>query len=128
MRCASAFLILVSAAGPASAHHSLVGYDHGRRLELAGTVAEFHFTQPHPYLVLAARSGRWKLEMDNLWELQEIGLTRESFKPADKVTVSGSPDREGAKALYLWRLDRPSDGLHYEQVGSRPHLSFKPRS
>ena len=128
MRRAAILLTVLAAAAPAAAHHSLVGYDHSRRVELDATVAEFVFTNPHPYLLVAAGGARWKLEMDNLWELQEIGLSRDSFKPADRIKVSGSPDREGAKAMYLWRLDRPADGLHYEQVGSRPHVNIKPKA
>ena len=123
------FLLLLSlAATPAAAHHSLSGYDHGRRVTLEGVVTDFSFTNPHPILTIAVGQDRWRLEMDNLWELADIGLTRDSFKPNDKVRVSGSPDRNAGKSMYLWSLDRAADGLHYEQVGSRPSVRRLPKS
>jgi hypothetical protein len=61
--------------------------------------------------------------MDNLHELDEIGISRATFKPGDRVTISGDPDRMKPREIYLRRLDRPSDGLRYEQIGSRPRLT-----
>lgn len=113
-------------AGPAAAHHSLAAYDAAHPVELTGEVTEFSFTQPHPYLVIEARPGeRWKLEMDNLFELVDVGMTRATFRAKDRVRVSGSPDRGGARQLYLRRLDRAADGLVYEQVGTSPRLSVQ---
>ena len=66
----------------------------------------------------------WRLEMDNLHELDEIGISRTTFQPGDRVTVSGDPDRTKPREIYLRRLDRPSDGLRYEQIGSRPRLTL----
>ena len=42
---------------------------------------------------------------------------------AGRVTVSGNPDRTKPREIYLRRLDRPSDGLHYEQIGLSPRLT-----
>ena len=120
--------MLMLLATPAAAHHSLTGYDQSRRVTFDGVVTEFSFTNPHPILTIAVGAERWRLEMDNLWELADIGLTRDSFKPSDRVKVSGSPDRNGGKSMYLWSLDRTSDGLHYEQVGSRPSVRKAPKS
>ena len=88
---------------------------------------EFSFTQPHPYIILEVGGGSptWRLEMDNLSELRDVGLTRDSIKPGDKVLVAGNPMRDGRTAMYLRRLDRPSDGLHYEQPGMSPIVSFR---
>ena len=61
--------------------------------------------------------------MDNLYELDEIGISRTTFKPGERVTVSGWPDRTKPREIYLRRLDRPSDGLRYEQIGTRPRLT-----
>jgi hypothetical protein len=114
---------LAALAAPAQAHHSLTNYDSGRVVELTGEVTEFHYTQPHPFLVIAVAGAAWKLEMDNLWELDAVGVARDTFRPGDRVTVSGSPDRGGARALYLRRLDRSRDRLRYEQVGTSPRLT-----
>ena len=115
-------------ASAAQAHHSLSGYDQSRNVSADGVVEEFVFVNPHPVLMIGvtAPSGVreiWRLEMDNLYELDEIGISRTTFKPGDRVTVSGNPDRMQPREIYLRRLDRPSDGLHYEQIGSRPQLT-----
>ena len=111
------------------AHHSLTGsYDISAQITLEGTVREFHFVNPHPYLTVeATRDGktqRWKMEMDNSSELIQIKMTGSTLKNGDKITVSGSPGRDNAPALYIRRLDRPSDGFWYEQVGSEPRMGM----
>ena len=123
-------IALAASAAPASAHHTLTGYDQARPITLEGVVAEFSYTQPHPHLMMrvqAATPQTWRLEMDNLYELDEIGFTKETFKPGDRVRVTGSPGRNGATTMYIRRLDRPKDGLRYEQIGFTPSLSFPPK-
>jgi hypothetical protein len=113
----------------AFAHHSIGGvYDSSQQERVEGIVAEFRFTNPHPFLFIEVetRSGLrqvWRLEMDNRFELARIGMTAETFQPGERVIARGSPGRLRPQSLYLRSLDRPSDGLRYEQRGSRPYLS-----
>ena len=121
-------LALSLLAPAAQAHHSLSNYDHGRNVSAQGTIEEYHFTNPHPFLMMGvtAASGvheSWRLEMDNLHELVDVGISKTTFKYGDRVTVSGWPDKTDPRQIYLVRLDRPSDGLRYEQVGSSPRLT-----
>ena len=127
-------LIACLAFGPgANAHHSIAGmYDSRRETTIEGVIAEFHFVRPHPFLILNADSGTtahgaWRLEMDNLFELRRIGIAAETFAPGDRVVATGHPGREQAATLYLRRLDRPADGLRYEQIGRSPRISAEPR-
>ena len=112
----------------ARAHHSIYSiYDRSRPATLEGTVAEFQLINPHPFLFIdvADSSGaaeRWRLEMDNRIELAEIGVTAGTFKPGDRVVVTGSLARTQPHSLNLLRLDRSSDGFWYEQVGSSPRI------
>jgi hypothetical protein len=112
--------------GAAEAHHSFTNiYDSEKTVTLTATVREFQFIHPHPFLVVEIRneSGErqtWRAEMDNRFELEEIGITRSTFRPGDRVIVSGSPGRSQPFILYLWRLDRPADKVRYQQVGSTP--------
>lgn len=113
--------------GAVAAHHSLTGaYDTELRTTLDGTVVEFHFVNPHPFITIeVSRNGsasRWRLELDNRSELAEIGVTAATWKPGDRIVVSGSPGRAQAQNLYVRRLDRPADGSWYEQVGSTPRI------
>jgi hypothetical protein len=109
------------------AHHSLTGsYDTNARIMLEGTVRDFEFVNPHPFLLVEITRGgktqRWKMEMDNRSELMGIGMTNSTLKNGDKVTLTGSPGRDDQPILYIWRLDRPADGFWYEQVGSEPKM------
>jgi hypothetical protein len=107
-------------------HHSIAGvYDSNRQVTIEGVIAEFHFVNPHPFVVLDASNERWKLEMDNLSELMEVGMTKFTLKPGDRVVVSGKPSRSTPpQSLYVMKLDRPADGFRYEQVGTSPRVHF----
>ena len=112
----------------ALAHHSISGvYDSGRQVTVEGTVVEFQFVNPHPVLIVApdieTKAETWRLEMDNRYELADIGVTAATFKPGDRVIATGSAARADARSLYLMKLDRPADGLRYEQVGTSPRIS-----
>lgn len=123
-----AIALAVVAATPALAHHSIAAiYDSSRPVTLEGIVTEFAFIHPHPYLLMKVQptSGApeaWRLEMDNRFELAGIGVTSETFRPGDRLVVSGSPGRSQPLILYVRRLDRPEDGFEYEQVGSSPRI------
>ena len=112
----------------AHAHHSIAGmYDEGRRVTLDGTVAQFQFVNPHPFVMVDVKdaSGNvqpWKLELDNRHELVDVGVTGGTLKAGDRLVVTGSPSRAQPRALYVRRLERPADGFLYEQVGNSPRI------
>ena len=115
--------------GMITAHHSLTGvYDNSREVTLEGTVTRFEFVNPHPFVTISVERGEekqlWRLEMDNRSELSQIGITASTLKTGDRVVVVGSPGRSQAHSMYLRRLDRPADGLRYEQIGSTPYVKF----
>jgi hypothetical protein len=106
-------------------------YDQSRRVMLDGVISQYQFVNPHPFLVIDVASNgttqSWKAELDNRWELAEVGMTATTFKAGDRVNVSGSPGRDRSPLLYVWRLERPSDGFLYEQVGTSPRVARLPR-
>jgi len=65
---------------------------------------------------------QWRLDMDNLRELVQAGMTSQTLKPGDRIVVTGSPARAKSQSLYIRRLDRPADGFQYEQVGNSPRI------
>lgn len=111
-----------------AAHHSISAiYDSSQRKTIEGVVTEFQFVNPHPIVLVDVENGsggteQWRLEMDNRVELVQIGFTRETLKPGDRVVVMGSPARRQTQNLYIRRLDRPTDGFWYEQVGASPRI------
>ena len=127
-----AFLIaLMLMVWPGSAlrgHHSLAGvYDSANRVSIDGLVSEFHFVNPHPFVTVSVKAGggrstEWRLELDNRFELEAIGMTSRTLSRGDRIIASGSRGRDNANSLYVRRLDRPADGFWYEQVGSSPRV------
>ena len=117
---------------PAHAHHSIAAvYDSTQQVTIEGVITQFRFVNPHPYLMMddADSSGRprsWRLELDNRFELVQIGVTEETLKPGDRIVVSANPARNDSRSMYVRRLDRPADGFRYEQVGFEPKVSFLP--
>ena len=119
-------LVLVSLA--AQAHHSIAAvYDSARQQRLEAVVAEFQFVNPHPFVIVTVQADgaeeSWRLEMDNRFELADVGMNDSTLKPGDRVVVTGSLGRTEPRTLYIRQLDRPADGFRYEQVGSRPRVS-----
>lgn len=111
-----------------SAHHSIATvYDSSRQATIEGVVVSFQFINPHPIVTLKvdASNGKteeWRLEMDNRSELAVIGMTADILRPGDHIIVTGSLARTQANGLYVRRLERPTDGFQYEQVGSSPRI------
>lgn len=110
------------------AHHSLSPvYDDSQQVTIEGLITQFQFVNPHPFVMMDVKDGsggaqQWRLEMDNLSELTEVGMTSQTLKPGDRIVVTGSPARTKSQSLYIRKLDRPADGFQYEQVGSSPRI------
>jgi len=129
---------VVLAIAPVYSHHSLSEYDATRRVTVNAVVREFHFVNPHPYLVvdgpstglgasrIGAASRTWRLELDNRFELIEIGMTSRTFARGDQLVVSGAPGHDEKPILYVRELDRADDGFRYEQVGNTPRIVRPP--
>jgi hypothetical protein len=117
--------VALSASLAAEAHHSIAAVYLSRQERVEGVVTEFQFINPHPFVIVTVDDDgeSWRLEMDNRFELAEIGMTSETLKPGDRVVVSGSLGRTVPRTLYIRQLDRLADGFRYEQVGSRPRVS-----
>lgn len=124
-----ALALALACCAAAEAHHSIAGmYDQSRRVTLDGVIAQFQFVNPHPFVMVDVRDPggapqSWKAELDNRWELLDVGVTATTFKAGDRVIVSGSPGRDRTLLMYVWRLERPADGFLYEQVGTSPRVS-----
>ena len=110
--------LLVAVGARPLAHHSIASvYDFSKRVPLDGRVVRFEFINPHPFLTLEVagtdRPRRWRLEMDNRWELAELGFRDDLLQPGERVSVVINPARSQPDAGYVRILDRPSDGFKY---------------
>jgi hypothetical protein len=107
-----AFVGAVAASGAASAHHSYAMFDSDKTLTVAGTVQAWQWTNPHSFLdVVDTASGEhWSLETASPSMLSRTGLTRNSFKPGDKVTVKLHPRRDAQKGGGSLMTAQTADG------------------
>src|SRR4051812_29426897 len=111
-----AVMMLVSVA--AYAHHSYAAtYDTGKEVKLAGTLMQFSFKNPHSYVTIQTKDAkgavqRWSIEWAGTSQLGTRGITADTLKIGDEVTIVGRPSRVSGefKALMV-NLKRPSDGF-----------------
>lgn len=86
-------------AGPASSHHSFAMFDSERTIELAGTVREFQWANPHTWVQLdVTQSGRnteWSIEGRSPNVLARRGWNRLTLRPGDRVTLTVHPLKDG---------------------------------
>ena len=114
-------LALVFAA-PILAHHSIASiYDREKRTTISAVVKQWRFVNPHPSIVVevampGSTARTLTLEMDNRWELAEVGFTEHTLKPGDRIEVTGDPSRREAHMFYVRNLRRASDGFRYDHT------------
>ena len=82
--------------GLISAHHSTAGYDLKTTSALRGSVVEYRWRNPHVVLIWDAKddSGkvvRWTGEMLSPITNTGLGLSRDSFKVGEEVSVTVHP-------------------------------------
>ena len=115
---AIAAMVLSSAA--AYAHHSYAAtYDVGKEVKLEGRLIQFVFRNPHSFVTLQAKDAggavqRWAIEWAGTSQLSNRGITQETLKVGDAITIVGRPSRvPGEYRLLMVNLTRPSDGFSW---------------
>jgi hypothetical protein len=106
----------------ASAHHSVAGqFDSSKRLELAGTISDVDWINPHVYIHLDVKDETgavtpWRLETLPTAMLRKAGLTKDMIIGGGMaVTVDAILARDGTKNL-AWVLKLTYDDGHYYQL------------
>ena len=102
----------------AYAHHSYgATYDVNRQVKLEGKIVQFVFRNPHSFVHVQATDDkgvqqRWSLEWGGTSQLGNQGLSKDSLRVGDEVTVSARPSRvPGEYRGLLVTLKRPADGF-----------------
>jgi hypothetical protein len=96
-------LAWATATGAVIAHHSFAMFDTEHPIEIAGTVKEFRFVNPHTILIVEVKGQdgsvkSWTLESGAPGLQAREGMTARSLKPGDEVVVTISPLHSGAAA------------------------------
>jgi hypothetical protein len=100
-------LVLFVVGLPLLAHHGTgVAYEVDKQVTVKGTVTEWIWANPHCGLLFDVTDDKgnlvhWGAELANPHALSQAGLSKDVFKPGDKVTVAGHPARSGAPRLEL---------------------------
>ncbi len=97
----AAALTFAAVAPAVDAHHSTAIYDSDNPVELAGTVVEWQFVNPHCFIILevidaAGAKKAWSLEGGNTAGLFRRGWTPNTLKPGDHIMLTVRPLRSGA--------------------------------
>jgi Family of unknown function (DUF6152) len=117
--------LALCAAAPVWAHHSFaVFFDADRITTVRGTVAEFHFRNPHGIIRMrvAGKDGAmedWKAETNSPSILERRGWTKTSLKAGDEIQVEGWLARDGSRYLRMRavkRADGAPVGIPFESV------------
>lgn len=95
---AAVVLGLGLAAVPVVGHHSTNSmYDESKSIEVTGTVLEWRFVNPHPYLVVEVKTDgkteKWDFSFGGsaVSHLRRQGYTPESFKAGEVIVARGFP-------------------------------------
>jgi hypothetical protein len=91
----------IAAAGAAQAHHSFAMFDQEHPIEIAGTVVEFRYTNPHSFILIDVEepdgdSTVWNLEGPSPSLLSLNGISAKTIKPGDELILMIDPLRTGA--------------------------------
>jgi hypothetical protein len=101
------FAVLVGWLGSANAHHSAaVHFLTDQETSVTGKVEEFRFSNPHSVIFVTVQNAQgenqiWAIEWSGAASLMHRGLTRNTFTPGDRVTIVGSPARDGSRTMIM---------------------------
>src|ERR1041385_1660689 len=90
--------------GPAFAHHGGNPYDREHPVTLSGSVTEYRYANPHVQIIFAVKDGNgnvqsWIAECPPPQRLFRAGWSKDTLKPGDQITVTGSPARNGKHVM-----------------------------
>ena len=120
------FLLFLNA--PAVAHHWFQeNHDIETYVTVEMEVSRNRFINPHPFFYAKVidpidasivqygnLTQEWELQMDNRWELQEIGFDSDTFRPGDKIVVTAHPGIHKKNILYVKAINHPRLEFRYE--------------
>jgi hypothetical protein len=83
------------------AHHSFAAeFDLNRPVAVTGNVTKVEWTSPHAWIFIEVKNDQggidaWAIELVGANNLMRRGLTRDTFKVGDAVTIEGFGARDG---------------------------------
>jgi hypothetical protein len=109
--------VLAVATTPLYAHHSFArAYYENQRITISGEIVAFEYRSPHAWVQLMVpdqdgQPQKYSAEWFNTSRLSRLNITKDTLKPGDQVTITGSPSRNAKeRTLHLKTIHRPADG------------------
>ena len=102
--------------GSASAHHSFSAeFDVGRPIDITGKVITVEWTNPHAWIHLAVEDENgnvqeWAVEMLGVNTLVRSGMTPQTVKAGDPLTITGFGSRDGTNTANASSVSRADTG------------------
>jgi hypothetical protein len=99
-------IVAVALARPAFGHHGGGTFDSSREVQYQGVLTRVDFVNPHSwiYFDVTERDGtvsHHRCELRAAQVLRRSGWTPEMFKPGQRITIEGSPDKIDPNSCYL---------------------------
>ena len=119
--------LAVAIAAPAFAHHSFAMFDAEKMITAKGVVKEFEWTNPHSWIrvmVTDKATGKelqWAFEMSSPATMKNLGMTPDTVKPGDIVTVTYHPLKDGSRGGQFMQALLPNGQLAVRRAGG-PNL------
>lgn len=114
-------------AGPVNAHHSFAAFDRTKQLEITGVVKEWQWTNPHSWLAITVVEGNgdvdYEFEGFSPSILPRYGITRDKFKPGDRVTVKYFARKDDAHGGQFISVDLVTGDAQSTPSASDPSTS-----
>jgi len=90
---------------PVSAHHANSAFDRAQSVTVTGTVTRWQFINPHAGLWVETtdengNAVEWSAEFQGTLDLyRNFSWNKDTFKPGDKITITGFPSRDGSLTM-----------------------------
>lgn len=100
----------------ASAHHSFSAeFDVGRPVNITGAVTDIEWTNPHAWVHVAVEDEagnveHWAVEMLGVNALVRSGMSPQTVKNGDVLTITGYGSRDGTNTANASSVTRTSTG------------------
>ena len=101
--------ISLAVCGQALAHHSMSMYDHDHDTTFKATIVQFAWANPHAQIIFEAPDDhgnvvRWTAEGPGPNRLGTHGLSKDTLKPGDQVTIVGNVNKDGSPTMGFKRI------------------------
>lgn len=103
--------LFLSMASDASAHHSGAMFDRAKTIEVIGTVIEYQYTNPHPWIRIMSKvegaDKEYDIEGPSVGSMRAVNVTPSTLKPGDKILARVHPMKDGRLGGALVEIQMP---------------------